>query len=86
MLASHPKSDRAWARPGGKAGRAPSSPPDEPDSKGVEEIHTHVSGLTAIYIFLMVVIVGTFWRLGAAYASQRPGLLGELGKAAAVQF
>jgi len=49
-------------------------------------MHTHVSGLTAIYIFLMVVIAGTFWRLGAAYASRQPGLIGELGKAAAVQF
>jgi hypothetical protein len=52
----------------------------------VTATHTHVSGLTAIYIFLMVVIVGTFWRLGAAYASQQGGLVGELGKAAAVQF
>lgn len=49
-------------------------------------MHTHVSGVTAVYIFLMVLIVGTFWRIAAAYASQRPGLLGELGKAAAVQF
>lgn len=49
-------------------------------------LHTHVSATTAIYIFLMVLIVGTFWRIAAAYASQRPGLLGEIGKAAAVQF
>jgi hypothetical protein len=49
-------------------------------------MHTHISGLTAIYLFLMIVIVGTFWRLGAAFASRQPGLLGELGKAAAVQF
>ncbi len=52
----------------------------------VRATHTHISGLTAVYIFLLVVIVGTFWRLGAAYASQRPGLVGELGKAMAVQF
>lgn len=49
-------------------------------------MHTHVSGVTALYIFLMVVIVGTFWRLAAARASQQPGLVGELGKAMAVQF
>lgn len=49
-------------------------------------MHTHVSALTALYIFLMVVIVGTFWRIGAGYAAQQPGFLGELGKAAAVQF
>lgn len=49
-------------------------------------MHTHVSGVTALYIFLMVVIVGTFWRLLAANASQRQGLVGELGKAMAVQF
>jgi hypothetical protein len=34
----------------------------------------------------MVVIVGTFWRLGAAYAVKQGGFIGELGKAAAVQF
>jgi hypothetical protein len=49
-------------------------------------MHTHVSATTAVYLFLMVVVVGTFWRIGAALASQRAGLLGELGKAAAVQF
>lgn len=49
-------------------------------------MHTHVSGLTALYIFLMVVIVGTFWRMGAAYLAMQPGYLGELGKAASVQF
>lgn len=49
-------------------------------------MHTHVSGVTALYIFLMVVIVGTFWRIAAARASQQPGLVGELGKAMAVQF
>ncbi len=55
-------------------------------TEGVRTTHTHVSGVTALYIFLMVVIVGTFWRLAAAYASQRPGLAGEIGKAMAVQF
>lgn len=49
-------------------------------------MHTHVSALTALYIFLMVVVVGTFWRLAAGQAAQRGGLIGELGKAAAVQF
>ena len=49
-------------------------------------MHTHVSGLTAAYIFLMVLIAGTFWRLGAAYAVNRGGFIGELGKAAAFQF
>jgi len=49
-------------------------------------VHTHVSALTALYIFLMVVLVGTFWRIGAAAAARRGGFVGELGKAAAVQF
>ncbi len=62
-------------------------PPGRGQAKeGVVKIHTHVSGLTAVYIFLMVVIVGTFWRLGAAFASKQPGLIGELGKSMAVQF
>jgi hypothetical protein len=49
-------------------------------------MHTHVSALTALYIFLMVVVVGTFWRLAAGQAAKHGGLVGELGKAAAVQF
>lgn len=49
-------------------------------------MHTHVSGLTALYLFLMVLIVGTFWRIGAAFAARQGGIVGELGKAAAVQF
>ena len=49
-------------------------------------MHTHVSGVTAVYIFLMVLVVGTFWRIGAGVAAKQPGILGELGKAAAVQF
>lgn len=49
-------------------------------------MHTHVSGLTAIYLFLMVLIVGTFWRIGAGLAARRQGLVGALGRAAAVQF
>lgn len=49
-------------------------------------MHTHVSATTALYVFLMVVIVGSFWRLGAAFLSLRPGFAGELGKAMAVQY
>jgi hypothetical protein len=49
-------------------------------------MHTHVSALTAVQVFLMVVIIGTFWRLGSAYAASRGGLLGEAGKAASFQF
>jgi hypothetical protein len=49
-------------------------------------MHTHVSGLTAAYIFLMVVLAGTFWRLGAAWAVTRGGFTAELGKAMAFQF
>jgi hypothetical protein len=49
-------------------------------------MHTHVSALTGLYVFLLVVIVGTFWRIGAGYLAGQPGYLGELGKAAAVQF
>lgn len=49
-------------------------------------MHTHVSALTAAQIFLMVLIAGTFWRIGAAHAAKQGGYLGELGKAAAFQF
>ena len=49
-------------------------------------MHTHVSAITAVQVFLMVLIMGTFWRLGSAYAAGRGGLLGEAGKAAAFQF
>lgn len=49
-------------------------------------MHTHVSALSAVSIFLMILILGTFWRIGAAFAAMRPGMIGELGKAAAVQF
>jgi hypothetical protein len=49
-------------------------------------MHTHVSALTALYIFLMVVVVGTFWRIGAGVAAKQGGLIGELGKAAGTQF
>lgn len=49
-------------------------------------MHTHISAVTALYIFLLVVIVGTFWRIGAGFLASQPGYLGELGKAAAVQF
>jgi hypothetical protein len=49
-------------------------------------MHTHTSAVTAVQVFLMVLIMGTFWRIGAGYAARRPGIVGELGKAAAVQF
>jgi hypothetical protein len=49
-------------------------------------MHTHVSAVTAVTIFLMVLLLGTLWRLGAAYAARNDGLIGELGKAAAFQF
>jgi hypothetical protein len=49
-------------------------------------MHVHISGLTIVYVFVGVLIVGTFWRIGAAWATTKPGLIGELGKAAAVQF
>jgi hypothetical protein len=49
-------------------------------------MHTHVSALTAAYVFLLVLLAGTVWRLGAGYAASRKGVVGELGKAAAFQF
>jgi hypothetical protein len=49
-------------------------------------MHTHTSALTALQVFLMVVIVGTLWRLVAAELASREGSVGEVGKAMAVQF
>ncbi len=49
-------------------------------------MHTHISGLTFLYMFLGIILVGLLWRLGAAKASRQPGLIGELGKAAAVMY
>lgn len=49
-------------------------------------MHTHVSALTAAQIFLMVLILGTFWRIAAAHAAKTGGLVGELGKAASFQY
>lgn len=49
-------------------------------------MHTHISGVSALYVFLMILVLGTFWRIGAGHLATRPGFTGELGKAAAVQF
>lgn len=49
-------------------------------------MHTHTSALTALQVFLMVVIVGTIWRLVAANLADREGIVGEVGKGMAVQF
>lgn len=49
-------------------------------------MHTHTSALMAVQVFLMVLILGTFWRLGSAYAAGRGGFIGQAGKAAAFQF
>lgn len=49
-------------------------------------MHTHTSALTALQVFLMVVIVGTLWRLVAAELAGHEGVAGEVGKAMAVQF
>jgi len=49
-------------------------------------MHTHVSALTALQVFLMVLILGTVWRLTAAELAHRPGLAGVVGRDMAVQF
>jgi hypothetical protein len=49
-------------------------------------MHTHVSGLTAAQVFLMVLILGTLWRLSAAHLAMRGGLAAEAGKAMAFQY
>lgn len=49
-------------------------------------MHTHVSGLTALYVFLMVALVATFWRIGAGYLVRRGGLAGSFGEAMAFQI
>ncbi len=49
-------------------------------------MHTHVSALTAVQVFLMVLILGTLWKLGMAHLSQAQGLLGEVGKAGSFQY
>lgn len=49
-------------------------------------MHTHVSAVTAFYIFLMVAIVATFWRIGAGYLVRRGGFAGAVGEAMAFQI
>lgn len=35
-------------------------------------MHLHIGTLEAIKVFLMVIVVGFFWRLGALYWSDSP--------------
>ena len=49
-------------------------------------MHTHVSAITAVYVFLMVAILGGLWRLSAAYLAHRDGFLSEVGRGMAAQF
>lgn len=50
-------------------------------------MHTHFSAMSAIAIFLVVLIIGTTWRLGShrLAASSRPELR-NLGAAMAFQY
>jgi len=50
-------------------------------------MHTHFSALSALGVFLVVLIVGTGWRLASLRlaASNRPPLV-NLGKAMAFQY
>lgn len=50
-------------------------------------MHTHFSAMSAIGVFLVVLIVGTAWRLGSyrAMASKRAGLR-NFGQAMAFQY
>lgn len=50
-------------------------------------MHTHFSAMSALGVFLVVLIVGTAWRLGSyrLIASQRPELR-NLGTAMAFQY
>ena len=50
-------------------------------------MHTHFSAVAALGVFLVVLILGTAWRLGAyrLAASDRPGLR-TLGGAMAFQY
>ena len=50
-------------------------------------MHTHISGVHVLGAFLGVVIVGTFWRIGAAALtkSENP-FFHELGKGMAFQY
>ncbi len=50
-------------------------------------MHSHFSALTALNVFLAVLVVGTLWRLGSMRlaASTRPELR-NLGQAMAFQY
>jgi hypothetical protein len=43
--------------------------------------HVHVSAVTAITVFLMVILVGTFWRFAAMRLAETP-----IGKAMAFAY
>lgn len=50
-------------------------------------MHTHFSAMTALNIFLAVVIVGTAWRLASYHlAASNNESVAHLGKAMAFQF
>lgn len=50
-------------------------------------MHTHFSAMTALSVFLAVLIVGTLWRLSSYHlaASKNEGVA-HLGKAMAFQY
>jgi hypothetical protein len=55
--------------------------------KAAGPLHTHFSAMSAIAIFLVVLMLGTIWRLGAyrLASSNRPELR-NLGTAMAFQY
>lgn len=50
-------------------------------------MHTHASAMTAVHVFLLVVIMGTLWRLTSYHlVASKNENLAHLGKAMAFQY
>lgn len=50
-------------------------------------MHTHFSVMTAVNVFLLVLIIGTVWRLGSYHlVASKNDNLAHLGKAMAFQY
>jgi hypothetical protein len=50
-------------------------------------MHTHFSAMAAVQVFLMVLIVGTLWRLASYHmVASKNEAVSHLGKAAGFQY
>jgi hypothetical protein len=60
---------------------------EKASQRGVNIVHTHFSFMSALQVFLCVLVVGTLWRLACLHlmASSNPTLQ-HVGKAGGFQY